>query len=401
MSSLLILDKYSSDEGDCLEDTFRPSLFKRIDSESSIQSFDIPHSSILDPNLSQIVQADLPKHKDHPNWEFSMLYSQEHEKALNLDNQLRSNTAQLEGAQRREKFISDQLTQALNKNSSYQEQFILEIDYLKTKVKYLEQKNQDLNEKCLKLEEKNTELSKDLLAKDKKILWLENEGFIKEVKLKGLMEVESELIEMKKFKESFEIVKEKLQICEHQLSCVKKDKRDVVSLLNLEIAKLNEEKVMMGKELEAVGKKYERAQESVKGNNDVVKVMIGDKDVLIEKIKAIEGENAKSKVVIKSVMNMLKVSIEEDIMPRIEMLLKIRNYEKLVNKISQLVLDCSPSGTFTGSPSKTQIWKFIRKVLETYISLTKQNNSYTKLFLQIKSSDSLDSIKSLLITNSI
>lgn len=397
MSTLLILDKYSSDEGDCLEDTFRPSLFKRIDSESSFQSLDYPQASIQDPNLSYITQPNVSKQKESPNWEFSMLYSQEHEKALILDNQLRSNTAQLEGAQRREKLISEQLTHALNKNSSFQEQFVLEIDYLKTKIKYLEQKTLDLNEKCSKLEEKNTELSKDLLAKDKKILWLENEGFIKDVKIKGLVEVESELVEMKKFKEGFEIVKEKLAICESQLNSARKDKKEMLSGLNIEVAKLNEEKIRLSKELELVSKKYERAQESVKGNNEVVKAFKDEKDELLDRVKGFEGEIGRLRVVVRAAMNMLKVSVEEEIMPKIECLLKVKNYEKLVNKISHLVLECSPTGTFSNSPSKTQIWQFIRKVLETYITLTKQNNEFTKLIHQLKSSDSQDSIKSLLL----
>jgi predicted nucleic acid-binding Zn-ribbon protein len=395
---LLKLDQCLSDEGEIFEDTFRPSLFKRIDSESSIQSNDFSTPSMIDTNLP-INPSNLLKQFDRDYiWELPAVFPKDFKDSSFLtDLQCKNSSFELESLQRKEKLTTDKLKEALNKNQMTQEQYSIEVDYLKSKINYLEQRVHDLNEKCSCLENKNEDLNKDLLEKDKRIIWLENENFVKDVKIKTFVGLEDELGEMKRFKETNEILKGKIQICEAQLASLRKDKKEIASGFNVELAKLNDEKERITRNLDALSKKYERTQEALKGNNDVVKKLQEERDNLIFKSKNGDYVNSgKDRVVVKSVMNILKLSSEEDIMPKLENLLKIKNYEKLVKKLSQLVTDCSPPGTFPTPPSTTLIWKFLRRVMETYIEITKSNTSLQRFLGQLSSLSSLEEVHSAL-----
>jgi DNA repair exonuclease SbcCD ATPase subunit len=389
----LKLDQCLSDEGECLEDTFRPSLFRRIDSDSSIQSYDFPAPSIIDPNLSNIIQVDLSKQfQAEPRWDQSSLIFKPENKALELQDKISS--FELESLTRKSKYTKDQLQEAINKSILTQEQFFMEADYFKTKIKYLEQKTQELNEKCASLESKNEELSKDVLNKDKKIIWLENEIFVKESKIKALVELEEDASQMRRFKESSEILKEKVQICENQIAALRKEKKEISSGFNVEIAKINEDKEKCLKDFNAVSKKLDRLQDTVKASNEMIKDLSKERDELMAKVKFADG--GKDRALIRSVMNLVKVENEIDILVKVEELQKIKNYSKLVQKILRLVTDCSPPGTFPVPPSTTYVWKFIRKVMETYMDLSKKITTYEKFINQVSSCQSIDKLKTIL-----
>lgn len=48
---------------------------------------------------------------------------------------------------------------------------------------------------------------------------------------------------------------------------------------------------------------------------------------------------------------------------------------KLILRISNLIQDCVPSGTFKNGPGHRDIWKFIRNIMESYIQLRKSENN--------------------------
>ena len=49
----------------------------------------------------------------------------------------------------------------------------------------------------------------------------------------------------------------------------------------------------------------------------------------------------------------------------------LKRYKKFFNKLSQLVIDCSPSGVFYSKPNLKQVWIWITRLLEEYMKLKK------------------------------
>lgn len=78
---------------------------------------------------------------------------------------------------------------------------------------------------------------------------------------------------------------------------------------------------------------------------------------------------------IKSLLEHLKLDNPCDILPQIKALTHSQGRSKLLSRISMLVKDCVPPGTFKSEPTHRDIWKFIRKVMESYIKLKKNDNN--------------------------
>ena len=127
-------DLSSDNEGDCMEDTFRPSLFQRIDSSSSLQSLEAHDFNAYEQSIPQINISGMSKKEDREIWDVSMLYSVEHEKALELDLQLKNTEAKVAVAERKERRIVGQLEEAKTKIMISAEQHTIELDYLNTKI---------------------------------------------------------------------------------------------------------------------------------------------------------------------------------------------------------------------------------------------------------------------------
>ena len=51
----------------------------------------------------------------------------------------------------------------------------------------------------------------------------------------------------------------------------------------------------------------------------------------------------------------------------------LKRFKKFFNKLSQLVIDCSPVGVFYSKPNLKQIWVWITRLLEEYMKLKKDN----------------------------
>ena len=285
----------SSDEGDCMEDTFRPSLFQRIDSCSSLQSAEYENNYLHEQSIPQINISSLTQKEDKEAWDVSMLYSVEHEKNLELDFKLKNNKDKLEIAERKEKRIIDQLEEAKGKTKLLNEQYLIETDYLKTKIDFLENKYKELENKYQQLEEKKAAMGKDMLLKDKKIVWLENEIFAKEIRLKSLADLEKEVETFKGYKENCDLLKEKLMTVENQLSANKKENRDyqseiskLTSKYNSDISRINQDKDKAERMLEIQRLVSEKNGDEVKNLQNLIRKMENDAAVQEAKIKAIE-----------------------------------------------------------------------------------------------------------------
>ncbi|CAG9331196.1 unnamed protein product [Blepharisma stoltei] len=52
-----------------------------------------------------------------------------------------------------------------------------------------------------------------------------------------------------------------------------------------------------------------------------------------------------------------------------------KNHKKLIQRLSKLIKECSPPGTFYIEPNSKQIWKWVRRLMEDYLVLKKRASS--------------------------
>lgn len=79
--------------------------------------------------------------------------------------------------------------------------------------------------------------------------------------------------------------------------------------------------------------------------------------------------------IVKNLMEYLKLDNPSDILPTIKVLKNHKGNNKLMLRISALIKDCAPPGTFKDGPTHREIWKFIRNVMEGYIALKKNESN--------------------------
>lgn len=72
---------------------------------------------------------------------------------------------------------------------------------------------------------------------------------------------------------------------------------------------------------------------------------------------------------ITEILSALKLENAQEILPTLKALRSHKANSVLVQRLSALVKECAPPGTFHPWPSKKQIWKWIRRVIEDYLSL--------------------------------
>ena len=72
-------------------------------------------------------------------------------------------------------------------------------------------------------------------------------------------------------------------------------------------------------------------------------------------------------------------------------IVKCKKIRKLIDKISDMIVQCSPSGSFNKEPSTHQIWKWLTRLLEEYMKLKQSisGESFNKL-CKILGTDSID-----------
>lgn len=71
--------------------------------------------------------------------------------------------------------------------------------------------------------------------------------------------------------------------------------------------------------------------------------------------------------------------------------LKYKKFKKLIDKISDMIVQCSPTGSFSREPSNHQIWKWLTRLLEEYMKLKQSvsGESFNKL-CQALNTDSIE-----------
>ena len=108
----------------------------------------------------------------------------------------------------------------------------------------------------------------------------------------------------------------------------------------------------------------------------------------IEELEGLVSKRGKSKsdksdgFIIKSLLELLKLDNPADIVPSLKSIRVPDSNSKLIQRISKLIQDCVPEGTFKSGPTHRDIWKFIRNVMEGYISLKKSDNNMLSSKLQ-------------------
>ena len=90
----------------------------------------------------------------------------------------------------------------------------------------------------------------------------------------------------------------------------------------------------------------------------------------------LEGEkNDRGEAAIVAVLlETLRLASPAEIVPAVKSLRSPNTNSKLVKRISNLIQDCVPPGTFKDGPCHRDIWKFIRNVMEAYIQLKKNED---------------------------
>ena len=85
------------------------------------------------------------------------------------------------------------------------------------------------------------------------------------------------------------------------------------------------------------------------------------------------GEEASCKSILNEAMKTINALDFKDFFEKLshfrQSLLKYKKIKKLIDKISDMIVQCSPSGYFNNEPSIHQIWKWLTRVLEEYMKL--------------------------------
>jgi hypothetical protein len=82
----------------------------------------------------------------------------------------------------------------------------------------------------------------------------------------------------------------------------------------------------------------------------------------------------RSDSLIPSLLEVLKINNPSEIIPSVKSLKSPNANSKLFCRISSLITDCVPPGTFKDGPKHRDVWKFIRNVMESYIQLKKNDD---------------------------
>jgi hypothetical protein len=275
----------------------------------------------------------------------------------------------------------------------------------------LQEKNFNLHEKVVKIsavQSKNTAVTEygenylkfiDIVnKKDEEIKSLTQKIIKKEEEIQDYIqknEVMQNIMntytqEKKKFVETIEKLQQKLEKCENQLTSARTAHFELQKEANKMMSKANKED-----RIRKIPEDYQ-----VKDRNDAkLKECISENEYLkqelqkrpstsqyqasISRIEELEGiiskrsssKGDKDSAIIKSITEYLKLDNPLNILPAIKSFNHHKSSLKLLARISALIKDCVPAGTYKHDPSPRDMWKFIRNVMEGYIKLKKNENS--------------------------
>lgn len=206
--------------------------------------------------------------------------------------------------------------------------------------------------------------------RDKKILMMENE------KQEIWKEVE-------KFKESLKDLKEKEKIW-------MEEKNSIVAQFN----SIQFEKNLLEKDLNSSLKNVERLKRSLRVKNDTIystnlsKSIIDAPDAGLSSRTLVEENKLESsykrlgatldaeksyKVICLEAMKIIGVSDTKNFYSKLYNINSSykghKKSKKLIQRLSDLVIQCSPSNTFIRTPTYQQIWRWITSLVEEYMSL--------------------------------
>lgn len=231
-------------------------------------------------------------------------------------------------------------------------------------------------------DEEIKDLRTQLLAKDKEIS--ENSGKTRAMQAKLAKTTE----ELAFYQQNFENANEKFQKSEAQVQklqvALAEAQKDLAKKQKIEdrIRKAPDE-----------GQKPEKLENKLKelaSENEYLKAELQKRPSFsqyqsaLSRIEELEGMLSQRKTVncdkselegCKALFDMFKVKSFDELVEVVKSLKNPNANSKLILRISNLIQDCVPPGTFKNGPGHRDIWKFIRNVMESYIQLKKSENN--------------------------
>lgn len=285
------------------------------------------------------------------------------------------------------------------------------------KLNFEDKKSRDKSQDLDTIKTEKAELNKQinflhelLKKKDKKLSKTINE---KESHLKTEENLKKKLEDYKKREE---ILIEELNHLRKSKSIYEDEKKDMIKALNDSrdiIEKLK--KALKSKEQALAGMRELQTEEDDKDTEKLKSKSFDPKKIDFQRLKIPEkfetltspekyeknftdrSVEGKYKKICYESMKIIGVTSTKDIFPR---LLHLRQYhtknkksKKLVNCISNMIIQCCPDGTFKNPPTTREIWRWITRLLEEYMKLkqTTSGETFYKLLeiLQIESVDEI------------
>lgn len=300
----------------------------------------------------------------------------------------------------------------LSRLTQMQESLYIEIETLQNEKKILINENTHLRVKIQDLEKQLESQAEKLQKKEKELncLTFEKELFAK------YEEESSRLIEdLKKKCEFFH--KENIEI-KQNLENAKAEKRDLMRCLKeFELKNESFQRSIKVKEdvictLEQTVEDLERSRMKIKpeylsqyfkaqtGKFRISKLDLPEKRVVSEspERKSLQTYDKDKdeifKILFSEVKKMLNANNADEVRDKIarlkEVFLKFKKTQKFISKLSNMIVQISPSGSFGSEPSTRQIWKWLTRLLEEYMKLK-----------QSISGDGFNKLCSLLNTSSV
>jgi len=161
---------------------------------------------------------------------------------------------------------------------------------------------------------------------------------------------------------------------------------------------------------------YKQKIAKLEAENDDLRMQLGSK---VEELKSQTREMRKNssdgfggvtKRLLRDLADELEVQNMNEILPRLkEILHESKSNTKFVDKVTELVASCSPPGHFKSRPTVKQAWKWIRRLMEEYMSMKKGTTDSSREILRTimdylnveEKGEAISKVKQLLSENSL
>ena len=223
-----------------------------------------------------------------------------------------------------------------------------------------------------------------LLAKDKEIYEIKSKSSYFQNMLEEISKEKEQLIEQN------EKLQSKLEKCENQLITARNAHFELQKEANKLASRATKEDRIrkVPDDIPLKNDKIESRLKELLSENEYLKQELQKRPSFnqyqstISRIEELEGLLSKrsnhkyeKNDIIKSILEQLRLDDPSQIIPTIRATQNSKGKSKLLARISSLIKDCAPPGTFTNEPTPRDIWKFIRNVMEGYLKLKKNENN--------------------------